>query len=390
LIDSLLQESLLTKTRMSPKKFKPQSIVSPSPKDLKPRKSSVSRKIIIWGLVASIALVMVACLLDYQQGKLANHTSRLPHEVQVATKYLVDMASEVPHKMEVFYGGAKGQVIILTGKMYIGDKTVAQMLFGVTDEEDPTPKDVKVDFDLEDKIEELIDEGNTLDDLKKVEEVAIKFRKEEELRLYEEKKQQLKEEAMILMEAEKKAAMEALLEEKAKLRAKIEAETAAMKLKEEGKLEDDKNLAEKVKAEIAASAEALKAKLAAQAAAASQMVLEKQKEEMARLSEKLNKKLETSKLEAEEVKETYKDGKKLEPKQQVSEESKKEAEEVKETYKDERKSEPKQQFSEDTKKEAEEVKETNQDDKKSEPKQQVRKGTKEDSSKKVHEEDEAE
>jgi len=322
LLDSLLQESLRSKTRMSPKKSKPQSIVSPSPKNLKPRKSSVSRKIIIWGLVSSIALVMVACVLDYQQGKLANHTSRLPYEVQVATKYMVDMASEVPHKMEVFYDGARGQMIILTGKMYIGDKTVAQMLFGVTDEEDPTPKDVKADFELEDEIEDLVDEGNTLDDLKKVEEVAIKLRKEEEMRLYEEKRQQLKEEAMKVMEAEKTAAMKVLLEEKAKLRAKIEAETASRKLNEEGKVEaDDQKLVEEAKAEVTASAEAMKSKLADQAKAASELILEKQREEMARLSEKLNKKLETSKLEAEELgKGNYKDEKKSESKQQVNEE----------------------------------------------------------------------
>ena len=69
-------------------------------------------------------------------------------------------------------------------------------MFGVVDEGDPIPKEAKVDFELEDEIEVLIDEGNNLDDLKKVEEVAIKLRKEEELRLYEEKKQQLKDEAM--------------------------------------------------------------------------------------------------------------------------------------------------------------------------------------------------
>jgi len=320
LLDSLLQESLRSKTRMSPKKSKPQSIVSPSPKNLKPRKSSVSRKIIIWGLVSSIALVMVACVLDYQQGKLANHTSRLPYEVQVATKYMVDMASEVPHKMEVFYDGARGQMIILTGKMYIGDKTVAQMLFGVTDEEDPTPKDVKADFEQEDEIEDLVD---TLEELKKnLQEVAIKLRKEEEMRLYEEKRQQLKEEAIKVMEAEKQAAMEVLLEEKAKLRAKIETETASRKLNEEGEVEDnDQKFVEEAKAEVAASAEAVKSKIADQAKAASELILEKQREEMARLSEKLNKKLETSKLEAEELgKGNYKDEKKSESKQQVNEE----------------------------------------------------------------------
>ena len=64
----------------------------------------------------------------------------------------------------------------------------------------------------------------------------------------------------------------------------------------------------------------MKAKLAAQAAAASEMVLEKQRKEMARLSDKLNKKLETSKLEAGEVKGNFQDDKKSEPNQQVTEE----------------------------------------------------------------------
>ena len=131
------------------------------------------------------------------------------------------------------------------------------MMFGVVDEGDPIPKEAKVDFELEDEIEVLIDEGNNLDDLKKVEEVAIKLRKEEELRLYEEKKQQLKDEAM-------------------------------------------------------------KAELAAQAAAASEMVLEKQREEMARLLDKLNELMETSKLEAGEVKGNFKDDEKSEPNQQVT------------------------------------------------------------------------
>ena len=69
-------------------------------------------------------------------------------------------------------------------------------MFGVLDEVDPMPEEVKVDFELEDEIGGLIDEGNTLDELKKVVEVAIKLRKEEELRLCKVKNQQLKDEAM--------------------------------------------------------------------------------------------------------------------------------------------------------------------------------------------------
>ena len=36
-------------------------------------------------------------------------------------------------------------------------------MFGVLDEVDPMPEEVKVDFELEDEIGGLIDEGNTLD-----------------------------------------------------------------------------------------------------------------------------------------------------------------------------------------------------------------------------------
>jgi len=284
---------------MSPKKSKRQLVVSPSPKDLKPKRSSVSGKIIFWGLVTSISMIMVACLLDYQQGKLADHTSRLPMKVQEATKFLVNIASEVPHKLEVLYDGAKGQIIILTGKMHIGDKTVAHLIFGEeVAEEDPTPKDVKADFEMEDKIEE----DTTLDDLKKVEEVAVMMRKQEELRIYEETKQKMKEEAFKAMEEQKKVAMAALLEEKAKLKAKIEAETVSRQVLEDaGTLKASQDeLLDNLKTEISSSAEAMKSKLEAQAAAASQKVLDQQKEEMARLSEKLSKKMEKSKKEVED------------------------------------------------------------------------------------------
>merc|ERR1712240_500591 len=94
---------------------------------------------------------MLACILDYQQSRLENHASRLPHEMQVATKYMIDLASEVPHKFEALIYSAKGGIIIITGKMHIGDKTVAQLLFGKqVEEEDPTPEDIKEDFKLED------------------------------------------------------------------------------------------------------------------------------------------------------------------------------------------------------------------------------------------------
>merc|ERR1712129_124933 len=58
-------------------------------------------------------------------------------------------------------------------------------------------------------------------------------------------------------------------------------------------------LLDNLKTEISSSAEAMKSKLEAQAAAASQKILDQQKEEMARLSEKLSKKMVKSKKEVE-------------------------------------------------------------------------------------------
>jgi len=213
--------------RMAPKKTKSQGNVSPAPKDLKTRKSSVPGRIIFWGLLTSMGLMMLACILDYQQGKLADHTSQ-------ATKYMVNLASEVPHKLEMLFDSAKGQFIILTGKMHIGDKSVSQLLFGEEiEEEDPTPKDVQEDFKLEDKVEDLIHDQTPLVDIKKVEELARELRKQKELHLYEESKKKMKEEAMKVMENEKAEALATLLEEKEKLKDKIVEETAEKKVLEE-------------------------------------------------------------------------------------------------------------------------------------------------------------
>jgi len=231
---------------MSPKKTKHQDALSPTPKNPIPRRSSVSRRIIFWGLLTSLGLIAVACMLDYQQGKLADHTSRIPYELQKATHYVMSMASEMPHNLEIWSQEAKGQLVVLGGKFYIGDKTVAQLLFGVDDKPaDNIPEDVKEDFEIQDKVEDLIDplmevmEEETLAALKANEELAIKLRKEEELRIYEEKRVKLKEEAKEKMEKEKQAAMDALIEEKAKFMAKIEAEAKLTKSKMEGNVDKD-------------------------------------------------------------------------------------------------------------------------------------------------------
>eukprot|EP00092_Neocalanus_flemingeri_P037589 GFUD01040925.1.p1 GENE.GFUD01040925.1~~GFUD01040925.1.p1 ORF type:complete len:316 (-),score=82.30 GFUD01040925.1:76-1023(-) len=258
---------------MSPKqsKIKAQTLSS-SPKNPNPKRSSgVSKKIILTGIVAFLALVIVACLLDYQQGKLADHTSRLPYEVQEATKYVATLASDLPRNVEVWYEGARGQVVLLAGKMYVGDKTLAQLLFGEdVAEVDNIPENIKKDFEVEDVIEgikesvrENIVEENTLADLKAAEENAMKLRKEEELRIYEENKQEIKDEALEVIEGEKKAAMNALLEEKAalleekaKLRAKIEASIKANTATYEKVLKNQKDELAKIIAGLSAAVEA--------------------------------------------------------------------------------------------------------------------------------------
>jgi len=139
----------------------------------------------------------------------------------VATKYVVDVAKEVPHKLEVLLDSAKGQIIIITGNMHIGDKTVAQLLFGVDEEaEDPTPADVVEDFKLEDEV----DIDNQMIEEIDVEEMATVLRKEEELRIYEENRRKRKEEEMRVYEENRKKMKEETLKS---MEAKKEAENTA-------------------------------------------------------------------------------------------------------------------------------------------------------------------
>lgn len=139
----------------------------------------------------------------------------------MATKYVVDMAKEVPHKLEVLLDSAKGQIIIITGNMHIGDKTVAQLLFGVDEEaEDPTPADVVEDFKLEDEV----DIDNQMIEEIDVEEMATVLRKEEELRIYEENRRKRKEEEMRVYEENRKKMKEETLKS---MEAKKEAENTA-------------------------------------------------------------------------------------------------------------------------------------------------------------------
>jgi len=169
----------------------------------------------------------------------------------VATKYMVDLANEVPHKLEILLHGAKGQMIIITGNMHIGDKTVAQLLFGVDEEkEDPTPADVIEDFKLEEEVEGLIDELNTdeddqiLEDME-VEEIATLLRKEEEMRVYEENRRKMKEETLKAMEAKREALKSTLMEEKEKATAENE-EILSRKVLDEDKRKENGQINDEV------------------------------------------------------------------------------------------------------------------------------------------------
>jgi len=171
----------------------------------------------------------------------------------VATKYMVDLASEVPHKLEILLHGAKGQMIIITGNMHIGDKTVAQLLFGVDEEkEDPTPADVIEDFKLEEEVEGLIDELKTDDQIleeMEVEEMATLLRKEEEMRDYEENRRKMKEETLKAMEAKSEALKSTMIEEKEKAKAYNE-EVLSRKVLDEDKRREHGQLNDEVSMEV--------------------------------------------------------------------------------------------------------------------------------------------
>merc|ERR1712058_94043 len=105
-----------------------------------------------------------------------------------------------PNKLEDLFYSAKGGIIIITGKMHIGDKTVAQLLFGKqVEEEDPTPEDIKEDFKIEDEKKDSRNESElNIDDqiLEKVEEIATKLKKQGEMRIYEVNRKEMKDKTL--------------------------------------------------------------------------------------------------------------------------------------------------------------------------------------------------
>merc|ERR1712083_799467 len=138
-----------------------------------------------------------------------------------------------------------------TGNMHIGDKTVAQLLFGVDEEkEDPTPADVIEDFKLEEEIEGIIDELNTDEDDQilvdmEVEEITTLLRKEEEMRVYEENRRKMKEETLKAMEAKREALKSTLMEEKEKATVENE-EILSRKVLDEDKRKENGQISDEV------------------------------------------------------------------------------------------------------------------------------------------------
>jgi len=139
------------------------SVFSPSPKDLKQKKSSSSVcRYFLWVSLISLGFVVTVCLLDYQQAQMENHSSFLPNEVQSATKYVIDYAKyDLPERIAIFADDAKSQIVWVTRNVYFGNRSLSQLIYGEDlVEADLVPQDIKEDFELEDMVDNMMNSIN--------------------------------------------------------------------------------------------------------------------------------------------------------------------------------------------------------------------------------------
>ena len=100
-------------------------------------------------------------LLSQGNPKSSSQTSFSVQNVSSMQRMLVHMDTQQDEFTKVLDNFQRVQVDNETGLFKVTSKEEPDlMMFGVVD---PTPEEVKVDFELEDEIGGLIDEGNTLD-----------------------------------------------------------------------------------------------------------------------------------------------------------------------------------------------------------------------------------
>merc|ERR1712096_99479 len=141
--------------------MKPVLPPSPTPKSSQ-KKSYGIRKVLLWSIAIFITLLVVVCLLSYQQGKLGDNVTKVPQEVKKT--------------MDVWYDGAKGKVKLLANKIHFGDKSLAFLLFG--DDNSTTDVDSKQKDDLSNQSEDN-QEGNLRDEIEVISEDGSPYKSED-------------------------------------------------------------------------------------------------------------------------------------------------------------------------------------------------------------------
>merc|ERR1712119_200866 len=142
--------------------MKPMLPPSPTPKSSSQKKSYGIRKVLLWSIAIFITLLVVVCLLSYQQGKLGDNVTMVPQEVKKT--------------MDVWYDGAKGKVKLLANKIHFGDKSLAFLLFGadnITTDGERKQKD-----DLSNQSEDN-PEGNLTDEMEVISEDGLSYKSED-------------------------------------------------------------------------------------------------------------------------------------------------------------------------------------------------------------------
>jgi len=209
--------------------------------------ASLCTKFLFFVLLASLALTFSLFVLDYQQGQLQEFRSQLPLEVRDVLDKAAKVSGDLSAQVRQSYNRALVKIETLSSHVPVGDKTLADILFGDKKKVPSSPSLIQK-AEAEAKLE-AEDKAN------KVEMAELEEKERVERAKLEEKERVEKEKKRLAVEAEKFSA------EKEKMRLAAEAENERLAAEEERRKTEEEAARKAAELEAFKKAEAEAARL---------------------------------------------------------------------------------------------------------------------------------
>jgi len=201
--------------------------------------ASLCTKFLFFVLLASLALTFSLFVLDYQQGQLQEFRSQLPPEVRDVLDKAARVSGDLSAQVRQSYNRALVKVEELSSQVPLGDKTLADILFGDKKKVPSSPSLIKkAEAEAKLEAEEKANKADMaeLEEKERVEKENKRQVEEAEKLAAEEEKMRLTAEAenmRLAAEEEKRKTEEEVARKAAELEAFKKAEADAARLEKE-------------------------------------------------------------------------------------------------------------------------------------------------------------